>query len=171
MRAGSRAGQPRDEHPVKDFLTKTLFEGLPLEFTPWEILYVMALVVALVFILNRFLFQPVLAILEERERQVRAGQGAADESEQAIADRERAVSQALAKARLEAVAKLDQAKSAAEEARGAKLEAARSDAESKVAAASEALAAARAEAEKALRAEAETLARRIASRLVGREVA
>ena len=63
-----------------DFLTATLFEGLPIQFTVWEVIYTMILFLVLAFILNRFLFQPVLAVLDARERRFSASQGATDES-------------------------------------------------------------------------------------------
>ena len=48
-----------------DFLTKPVFEGMPLEMMPWQVLYVIVLFLILVATLNHLLYKPVLAVIEE----------------------------------------------------------------------------------------------------------
>lgn len=144
---------------------------LPIQIMPWQVLYVMALFCVLVFVLNRTLLRPIHAVLDERARRIDEGRGAADDSSEKIAERERQIVERLAKARSEAVAKLDAAKAQAEETRRGKVEAARQAADARISEATAAVEKAAAEAEKSLETEAEHFGRRIASRLLGREVA
>lgn len=152
-------------------LKTVVFDGLPISFVPWQVLYVMALFVVLVFVLNRTLLRPVMATLDERKRRIEEGRGAAGDSSERIAEREQTIVERLAKARSEAVARLDVAKKEAEAVREAEVQAAREEADAQLAKATEALESSAAEAGRSLEAEAEHFGRRIASRLLGREVA
>jgi F-type H+-transporting ATPase subunit b len=152
-------------------LKTVVFDGLPISFVPWQVLYVMALFAVLVFVLNRVLVRPVLTVLKDRDDQITEGRDAAGDSSERIAERERAIVEKLARARSEAVAKLDAAKKAGEAVRQDAVDAARTKADERLAQAGESLAASAAEAGKSLESEAEHFGRRIASRLLGREVA
>ena len=46
-----------------DFLKTPVFDGLPISFVPWQVLYVMALFCVLVFVLNRTLLKPIRTCL------------------------------------------------------------------------------------------------------------
>ena len=152
-------------------LKTVVFDGLPISFVPWQVLYVMALFAVLAFVLNRMLLRPIQAVLDERKRRIDEGRGAADDSSERIAERERTIIEKLARARSEAVARLDAAKKEAETVRMGEVEAAREEADGRLEKAAKALATSAAEAGKSLESEAELFSRRIASRLLGREVA
>jgi F-type H+-transporting ATPase subunit b len=152
-------------------LKQTVFDGLPISFVPWQVLYVIALIALLTFVLNRLLIRPVLAVLAEREARVRAGHDAADDTAERLDAKQREVTERLARARTEAVARLDAAKKQAEAARHAEVDAARQRAEERVEEARTSLAGEAERAQTELSAQAEHFGRRIASRLLGREVA
>lgn len=152
-------------------LKKTILEGLPIEFQPWQVLFVMALFVVLVPLLDRLLYRRIFAVLDERRERIEKGQSAADESEQRIAEKERQVSEKLARARTDAVARLDAAKKEAEAVRSTRVGEARDEADARLAQAREAVEKAAEQAAGELRSQAGMLSRRIASRLLGREVA
>lgn len=152
-------------------LKTVVFDGLPISFVPWQVLYVMVLFAVLAFVLNRTLLRPVQAVLDERKRRIDEGRGAADDFSERIVERERAIVEKLTRARSEAVARLDAAKKEAEGVRSSEVAAAREKADGRIEKATESLQASAAEAGKALEAEAEHFGRRIASRLLGREVA
>ena len=152
-------------------LKRVFFDGLPIAFQPWQVLYVMALFLVLVFVLNRLLYSPVLAVLTERAKRIEEGRGAADESTRRIAEKERQVGEKLARARTDSVQRLDAAKTAAEDVRSSQLGTARGEAQERVEKARAVLDEEAAEAERQLAAEAHHVGTRIASRLLGREVA
>lgn len=152
-------------------LKRVVFDGLPIAFQPWQVLYVMALFVVLVLVLNRLLYAPVLAVLTERAKRIEESRGAADESSRRIIEKERQIGEKLARARTDSVQRLDAAKTAAEEVRSSQLGTARGEAHERVEKARGILEKEAAEAEKQLVAEAHHVGTRIASRLLGREVA
>jgi len=152
-------------------LKTVVFDGLPISFIPWQVLYVMGLFLVLVFVMNRMLLRPVRAVLDERQRRIDEGRGAAGDSSERIAEREQAIVQRLAQARTDAVTRLEAVKKEAEVVRDGELGVAREAADGRLAEAAKALEASAADVGKSLEAEAEHFGRRIASRLLGREVA
>ena len=152
-------------------LKTTVFDGLPISFQPWQVLFVMALFVVLVFLLDRLLYRPVMKVLDERSERIEGGRSAADDSTQRIAEKERAITERLSKARIDAVSRLDAAKKEAEAVRTGQVGDAREKAEARLEEAQQAVAKAADAASSQLKADAEMLGRRIASRLLGREVA
>ena len=65
---------------LRSFLTEPLFSEGPIHLVPWRVLYVIVLVLVLKTILNRLLFQPILAVMADRQRRLddaRAAQEAA----------------------------------------------------------------------------------------------
>ncbi|MEM7248537.1 MAG: ATP synthase F0 subunit B [Acidobacteriota bacterium] len=154
-----------------DFLTKPILEGLPLEFRPWEMLYIIAIILILRFTLDKLLYQPVLGVLAERAKRIEEGRKAQLGSDSELAAKEREIEERLTAARVEALSKLDSARAEAGEKRSVAVDAARDTAAKTLADAEAALEKAQAEVGRELEAGQEGLARSIASRLLGRGVA
>lgn len=134
-------------------------------------LLVAAAVVALVFILNRFLFGPLNAILAERERETDSARAEFEKARQLEDQRLTQIEERLDAARKEAFAIRGEATHEGRAQRDAALAAARADAAAEIERARGEITEQVAAAKKQLSAEAETLARQVAERLLGRHVA
>ena len=124
----------------------------------------------LLYLLNRFLFKPVMGMLDERQRRIAKGledaEAAARDREQAVAAREAA----LAEARTEAQAMIARATKIAEDSRNEIVTAARSEAEKVAARAREEIVAEKEKAMSELRAHVADLALAAAGKLVRSEM-
>lgn len=152
-------------------LTYTIQTG-PIRVVVWEVLYVIILVNVLAAILDRFLFRPVVHVLDERKRRL---EGAASETARLVGvldARLRGHADSLASARRDALGVVDEARREADAERRTKLDEARKTAEGRVVIAKEAIDKATRKANNDLKLEVmERLGRKIASAVLGREVA
>lgn len=155
---------------LKELLTAQIEAG-PMKLVTWEILYVIVLVLVLSWILNRFLFQPVLAVLDERGRRISQAAGTHEDVLQEVEAKTRERADRLAAARRDALDRVEKAKGEAEKRRRDAVAAAREQAEGQLAAAQARVEGASREAEAELRRQGEGLARQVASAVLGREVA
>jgi F-type H+-transporting ATPase subunit b len=153
-----------------DFLFKSIEAG-PIKIVVWEVLYVILLVQILSLILDRFLFRPVMGVLDERKRRLEAAAAAREQALRALEDKTRQHSERLAAARREALSALEAARQEADGVRRGQVEEARKTAEGRVAIAREAVAKSTKKAEHELKLNALQLGRQIASAMLGREVA
>lgn len=153
-----------------DFLTFT-YEAGPIKIVIWEVLYIIGLVLVLSALLNRWLFQPVLGVLDARAARIDAASGDQDELLADVETKQRQQVERLAAARRGAVEAVEAARAEADAKRAERLAEARAKADERIAAAEALLAEDAAKAEVDLRADAEALSRSIASQVLGREVA
>lgn len=153
-----------------DFLSFA-YEAGPIKIVVWEVLYIIVLVLILSAALNKLLFQPVLAVLDERERRISGASEAQDELLMTVEAKSREQAERLAEARRGAVEAVETARREAEEVRSQQLATARGRADEKVAAAEARLREDVEKAEVELEREAKALSTRIASQVLGREVA
>lgn len=156
-----------DLHSILNFT----IEAGPIRIVLWEVLYIVVLVQVLAVILNRFLFQPVVGVLDERKRRLDTAATERDVAMRRLEERTRSHAEALAGARREANAAIEAARGEGEGARRAQLDEAKKTAEGRVAIAREALAKSTKKAEHEIRLSALQLGRQIASSILGREVA
>ena len=134
-------------------------------------LLVAAAVVALVVILNRFLFGPLNAILAERERETESARAEFEKARELEQERLTQIEARLADARKEAFEIRSEATRDGRATRDEALAAARADAAAEIDRARGEITAHVAAAKRELSSEAETLARQVAERLLGRQVA
>jgi F-type H+-transporting ATPase subunit b len=153
-----------------DFLTTPLEAG-PIRIVAWEVLYIIVLVQVLSVILDRWLFRPVMGVLDERKRRLEAASAAREQALRALEDRARQHAEGIATARRDALSVLEAARAEAEQARKVQVDEARRTAEGRVAIAQEAVAKSMKKAEHELKLGALQLGRKIASTMLGREVA
>lgn len=135
---------------------------------PWTLGTLLVLFLALVPVLNAVLFQPLLGVLEERERRI---EGARQRSEQLARQANETLSRyeaSVREARVAAEAARKEALAAAAHDGGATVQAERGRAESTLERARGEIQSALASARTQLRSEAESLAREAATRLLGR---
>ncbi|NKB86927.1 MAG: hypothetical protein GKS06_01730 [Acidobacteria bacterium] len=137
---------------------------------PPTIILVGAAVVALVFILNRWLFGPLSQILEQRQNETDAARAAFDEAQQKQSERLDAVESRVAESRKESFAIREQAHGEGREHRDRVLAEAREEAAQEIEGAraeiKEQIDAARSQ----LETDADALAKSIAERVLGRPV-
>ena len=157
-----------DLHGILNF---TIQAG-PLRIVAWEVLYVLVLVNVLTVILDRFLFRPVVGVLDERQRRLAES---AEETARQLAAFDAVMrdhADQLAGSHREAVGILDASRRDADAQRRVQIEDARKTAAGRIAIAKEAVDKAARKANNDLRLEVmERLGRRIASTLLGREIA
>jgi len=155
---------------MTEFL-KFEYEAGPIHVVMWEVLYLLVLVLVLSWLLNRWLFQPILGVLDARKKRIDDAAGAQDDMLARIDEMSRAQAERLAEARRAAVERVESAKAAAEGKRAEEVAHARDQAEHRIEEAQGRVDAAAASAEKDLRRDVALLAKRIASQVLGREVA
>ena len=155
---------------LKQFLLYKLSAG-PIEIVVWEVLYVVGLLLTLAAILNKFLFKPVIAVLDQRAALLAKATGAQDASLRLLEEKDRQLTERTIAARREAAATVEQAKREADAERQALVSQARAKADHQLAVARTTMATASKEAEAELKGKVDQLARLLASRLLGREVA
>jgi F-type H+-transporting ATPase subunit b len=137
---------------------------------PPTILLVAAAVVALVFILNRWLFGPLNAILSQREAEIDTARTALDESLRVQNERLAAVEARVSESRKESYGIREQAHGEAREAREKVLTAARDDAAKEIEQARAEIGRQIDGARTQLESDADEIARTIAERILGRPV-
>jgi F-type H+-transporting ATPase subunit b len=137
---------------------------------PWKLLFQVINFLLLLYLLNRFLFKPVLKLLDERESRIRKG---LEDAETAARDRELAKAEreaALDEARKEAQAMVARANKIAEDSRAEIVAEAKEQAEKVAARAREEITAEKDKARAELRATVADLALQAAGRLVRSEM-
>ena len=137
---------------------------------PPTLLLVGGAVIALVFILNRWLFGPLNAILQQRQAEIDKARAEFDEARAVQDTRLQQVEAKIGEARREAFAIREQAQTAARASRDRVLGQARADAAAKVEAAKAEIDGQIDSARQQLEADADELARQIAERVLGRPV-
>ena len=155
---------------VRELLNASFTAG-PIRVVVWEVLYVIVLVLVLKTVLNRLLFQPILAVMGERQRRLEEAKGSQDDTLRAIDQKLRAHAERVADARRQALAKIESAKADSEARRKAQVDEARAQADARTTEARSKITSWVASAETDLRQRAATLARTIATQVLGREVA
>ena len=165
-----RAEDPPSMDFLKTLLTTPLDAG-PIRIVGWEVLYIIVLVQVLSVILDRWLFRPVMGVLDERKRRLEAASAAREQALRALEDRARRHAEGIASARRQALTVLEASREEGETARRVQLDEARKTAEGRVAIAKEAVAKSTKKAEHELKLGALQLGRQIASTMLGREVA
>jgi F-type H+-transporting ATPase subunit b len=145
-------------------------EGLELVPDPRRLIALLVLFVLLVPLLDRLLFKPLLAVLEERGARIEGARARAAElsrrAAELVAQHDAAVRQVREAAQRERAGAVDEARRAHQAAVGE----ARGEAERQIAATRAEVGAALDAARARLRAEAEPLARDVAARLLGRSL-
>ena len=134
------------------------------------LLSVAVALVLLVFILNRWLFGPLNAILERRKQEIDSAREGFEEAKRQTESRLAEIEAILDETRREAHEIREQAQTAGRELREAELQAARQDAMAQIDEAKAEIASEVARAKEALASEADGIARSIAERLLGRPV-
>lgn len=129
---------------------------------------VIALVLTCVALLNALIFQPVLRVMDQRERAVTDARELAESASQKATAAQGEYARTLAAARAEVYQQMDETRRAALEKRAAALSAARHDVERELATARDTVAAQSAEARARLDREAGDLAGVIVGRVLGR---
>jgi len=147
------------------------FKAGPIHVVVWEVLYLLVLVLVVSWLLNRWLFQPILGVLAGRQARIDQAAGAQDEMLARIDELSRRQAERIAAARREAVERVEAAKAAAEGRRAEEIGRAREQAEHRVGEAQARLEKAATAAESTLKQDVKDLSRRIAARVLGREVA
>ena len=153
------------------YLLNWSFNAGPINVVVWEVLYVIVLVLVLKAVLNRLLFQPILAVMGERQRRLEEAKGSQDDTLRAIDQKLRAHAERVADARRQALAKIESAKAESEARRKVQVDEARAQADARMTEARSKMTSWVASAETDLRQRAATLARTIATQVLGREVA
>ncbi|MEZ5291316.1 MAG: ATP synthase F0 subunit B [Vicinamibacterales bacterium] len=131
-------------------------------------LWVVALFILCVFVVNSLIFSPILAVSEKRSRAIRDARELADAAAQKAATASQDFDRTLATARAEVYGQMDQARRTALDKRAALLTDARREVEASMAGATTALSAQTTAARAALEREATNLAGEIVSRVLGR---
>jgi F-type H+-transporting ATPase subunit b len=137
---------------------------------PPTIILVGAAVVALVFILNRWLFGPLSQILEQRQNEIDAARAAFDEAQAKQSERLDAVEARVAESRNEAFAIREEAHNEAREHRDRVIADARDEAAQEIEGARAEIKQQIDDARTQLEKDADSLARSIAERVLGRPV-
>jgi F-type H+-transporting ATPase subunit b len=152
-----------------DFLTAHAEFG-PIRLVVWEILYVIALLLVLSFVLDAILYRPVLRVLAERQRRLDDARNAQEGALRTLEEKTRAHAEAIAAARREAVVRMEAARAESEGAHRDKVQEAKRTAEGRVSIARDVITKTSNKAEQELRGSARDMGRRIASQVLGREV-
>lgn len=156
---------------LRSFLTEPLFSEGPIHLVPWRVLYVLVLVLVLKFVLNRLLFQPVLAVLAERQRRLDA---ARQGQESALAHLEAESARwngQMATARREAHARVEAARREAETQGRTHVDEATHQAQGQIQIARDIVDRSTKKAEGELKVKSAEMAREIAKKVLDREVA
>ena len=143
----------------------------PIHLVVWEVLYVIGLVLVLSVILNRLLFRPVLAVLDERKRRIAAAQAQQDTALKALEEASARHAERIGAARRDAQARLEAARSEAEASGRVTLEEAQQTAQGQVGIARDIVERSTKKAEADLKVRTAEMARLIASRVLDRSVA
>lgn len=138
---------------------------------PPTLVLVAAAVVALVFILNRWLFGPLNEILARRQNEIESARAEFETAKQLQEERIARVESRLAEARKEAYGVREEALREARQNRDEVLAGARADAQARVDEARAEIQQQVAEAKTELESEAQAIARRVAEQLLGRPIA
>jgi F-type H+-transporting ATPase subunit b len=146
-------------------------EAGPIHLVMWEVLYFLALLLLVSWLLDRWLFQPILGVLAQRQARIDQAAGAQDGMLARIDELSRQQAERLGVARRGAVDRVAAAKAKAEGERAAQVARARERAEHRMKEAEASVQKAARDAERALTADTKDLAQRIAAQLLGREVA
>lgn len=133
-----------------------------------SVLVVIALVLMCAALLNALIFQPVLRVMEQRERAVTDARELAESASQKAAAAQEQYARTLTAARGEVYQQMDETRRAALERRAAALTSTRADVERELVAARATVAAQSAEARARLEREAGDLAGVITGRVLGR---
>ena len=155
-------------------LSEFFFEGYqngPILIVGWQLVYLITMFCTLAWVLGRFLFKPVLAIMEEREGKIRTAQRAAREAQKRLDDSSSSGQQSILEARLEAFGLREEAQKAATGEGEAVLAKMREKVEAKISEAFQDLESDMEASRGKLKQEAGEMARSIAYRALGREEA
>ena len=134
----------------------------------FSVVWVIVFVLLMVFVLNRFLFRPVLRVMDERERAIRSARDLADRSASDARAATAEFEQKTAAARAAMYKQMDDMRRVAMAERADSLARTRAAADAEVAAAAATLKAEADEARRRLDAEAEALGTAVAERILGR---
>ncbi|HSF18697.1 MAG TPA: hypothetical protein VLK65_24445 [Vicinamibacteria bacterium] len=132
---------------------------------------ILALVLALVFVLKNQFFEPLARAMEERETRLSRAATAWDDAERTIGQARSRVAAAVQEARTEGYGLLERERRAAQEKARAELDAGRAQAGGQIEDARRRLESETERAVQQLERDAEALARQIAGRILGREIA
>ena len=156
---------------LRSFLTEPLFNEGPIQLVPWRVLYVVLLVLVLKAVLNRLLFQPILAVLAERQRRLDEARNAHESALAKLEAQSARWREQMAGARREAQARIEAARSEAEAQGRTQVDEAKHQALGQVQIAHEIVDRSARKAEAELKTKAVELAREIAAKVLSREVA
>ena len=157
-----------------DILKQLLFweyQQGPIHIIGWHLYYLIVMFLVLAWVLSRFLFRPVLALVEEREEKVRQSERAERESLRQFQEKNEAYQRGLQEARREAYTIREEAQREASKEGDRDLERVRDDTQRRIGEALESLEARMAESREALKKDAGEMARSIAMKILGREEA
>jgi len=147
------------------------YQNGPIHLVGWHLYYLIALFSILTWVLGRFLFTPVLAIVAERADRVAKAEKEAEAARKELEDQSGSMQQGLLDARREAFLLREEAQKAASGESDSRLAKTREDVQKKIADAMTRLEAQMAESRTGLKSEAEELGRAIALRVLGRKEA
>jgi F-type H+-transporting ATPase subunit b len=155
-----------------DILKQILFweyQQGPIHIIVWQVLYLIVLFLGLAWVMSRFLFRPVLAVVEAREERIRKAGSAERDSRRQYEETMEDYRKGLQEARREAYDMREAVQLEANEEGDKQLNAIREQSRSRIREALDGLEAEVGRSREELRGEADTLASDIASRILGRE--
>ncbi len=155
-------------------LREFFFDGYqngPIHIIGWQVLYFIVLFSILAWVLGRFLFKPILAVVERREVKVQKAEQSAREAQKRLEDSSSTGQQAILEARREAFHLRDEAQKAATDEGEAILDKTRSSVQTKISSALGKLETEMESNRETLKQDAEEMARSIAYRALGRKEA
>ena len=156
---------------LRSLLTTPLWEAGPIRLVAWEVIYVIVLLLVLVAILNRALFKPILAVLDERKRRLAAAQSAQETALRSLEEQSARYAEQVGNARREAQARLEAARREADAEGRVHVDEAQATAQGQVAIARDIVDRSSKKAEAELKAKSPEMAKLIAARILDREVA
>lgn len=156
---------------LRSFLTTPLWEAGPIRLVAWEVVYVVVLMLVLVAIMNRALFRPILAVLDERRRCLQAAQSAQEEALRSLEAQSARYAEQIGNARREAQSRLEAARREADADGRVQIDGAQHAAQGQIAIARDIVDRSSRKAEAELKAKTPEMAKAIASRILDRVVA
>jgi F-type H+-transporting ATPase subunit b len=156
---------------LRSFLTEPLFSEGPIHLVPWRVLYVVALVLVLKTVLNRVLFQPILAVLAERQRRLDDARKAQEAAVASLEAQSARWNERMGNARRDAHACIESARREAEAQGRTHIEETMHHAQGQVQIARDLVDRSGKKAEAELKTRSAEMAREIASKVLSREVA
>jgi len=143
----------------------------PIHIVGWHLCYLIIMFLVLAWVLSRFLFRPVLAVVEERQQKVRRAERAERESVRDFQEKTEAYQRGLQDARREAYAIREEAQREASREGDRDLDRVRGETQRRIGEALEGLEVRMAESREVLKKDAEEMAHSIALKILGGEEA